>query len=122
VFFIYRMGRLFKVNEVTTPLPEGVQAFTLYGSLFFGSIGGIEGLGEQLRPGTRALVLDLQRLVQLDTSGLEALRELHRLLTRRGVALLLAEVNEQPLSLMRRSGFADELGETQFLPKIADLC
>ena len=118
VFFVYRMGQLFRVSPVETPLPEGVQAFALYGSLFFGSVGKIEGLAEQLRPGTRALVLDLQRLVQLDSSGLEALRELHRSLTRRGVALLLAEVNEQPLSLMQRAGFAAELGETQFLPKI----
>jgi len=37
------------------------------------------------------------------------------------VVLLLAEVNEQPLGLMRRAGFADELGAEQFLPKIADL-
>ena len=122
VFFVYRMGQLFRVQAVETPLPEGVQAFALYGSLFFGSVGKIEGLAEQLRPGTRALVLDLQRLVQLDTSGLEALRELHRQLSRQGIALLLAEVNEQPLSLMQRAGFAAELGEAQFLPKIADLC
>jgi sulfate permease, SulP family len=119
VFFIFRMGQLFKVSAVNSPLPEGSQAFTLYGSLFFGSVGKVEALADQVRPDTRSVVLDLQRLVQLDTSGLEALRQLHQGLQRRGVTLLLAEVNEQPLSLMRRSGFAAELGEAQFLPKIA---
>ncbi len=121
VFFVYRMGQLFRVSPVDTPLPEGVQAFALVGSLFFGSVGKVEALAEQLRPGTQAVVLDLHRLVQLDTSGLEALRELHRLLSRRGIALLLAEVGEQPLSLMQRAGFAAELGDTQFLPKITAL-
>ena len=121
VFFIYRMGQLFKATPVETALPEGVQAVALYGSLFFGSVGKVEALAEQVKPGTRALVLDLQRLVQLDTSGLEALRQLHLALQRRGVALMLAEVNEQPLSLMQRAGFAAELGPDQFLPKISTL-
>ncbi|WP_374662040.1 SulP family inorganic anion transporter [Inhella sp.] len=121
VFFIWRMSQLFQVRSVDTPLPEGVQAFSLYGSLFFGSVGKVESLADRVSPGTRALVLDLQRLVQLDTSGLEALRLLHQRLSTRGVALLLAEVNEQPLSLMRRAGFAAELGDEQFLPKISAL-
>ncbi|MBN8503844.1 MAG: STAS domain-containing protein [Burkholderiales bacterium] len=121
VFFIWRMSQLFQVRSVDTPLPEGVQAFSLYGSLFFGSVGKVEGLADRVLPGTRALVLDLQRLVQLDTSGLEALRQLHQRLSARSVALLLAEVNEQPLSLMRRAGFAAELGDEQFLPKISAL-
>jgi hypothetical protein len=30
----------------------------------------------------------------------------------------LADVNEQPLSLMRRSGFAAELGEEQIVPTV----
>jgi SulP family sulfate permease len=121
VFFIYRMGQLFKATPIETALPEGVQAVALYGSLFFGSVGKVEALAEQVKPETRALVLDLQRLVQLDTSGLEALRQLHLALQRRGVALMLAEVNEQPLSLMQRAGFAAELGPDQFLPKISAL-
>jgi SulP family sulfate permease len=119
-FFTYRMSQLFRVSPVVTPLPPGVLAFELYGSLFFGSVGKVEALGDAIPSGTRAVVLDLHRLVQLDTSGLEALRHLHQHLQRHSVALLLAEVNEQPLGLMRRAGFAAELGETQFLPKIAD--
>ena len=36
-----------------------------------------------------------------------------------GVALVLANVNEQPLSLMRRSGFAAVLGEDAIVPTVA---
>ncbi|MBH9575831.1 SulP family inorganic anion transporter [Inhella proteolytica] len=120
-FFIYRMGTLFRVSPLAdSPLPAGVQAFELYGSLFFGAVGKVEGLAEQVAAGTRAVVLDLHRLVQLDTSGLDALRQLHRALQRREVALVLADVNEQPLSLIRRSGFEAELGAAQIVPKLAD--
>ena len=117
-FFIHRMSQLFRVSPVSTPLPDGVQAFELVGSLFFGSVVKVEALDAAIDAHTRTVVLDLHRLVQLDTSGLEALRELHHGLQRRGVALMLADVNEQALSLMRRAGFAAELGEDHFLPKI----
>jgi len=63
-------------------------------------------------------VLDMQRLVLLDTSGLDALEQMHRTLQRQAVALVLANVNEQPLSLMRRSGFEAVLGAEHIVPSV----
>jgi SulP family sulfate permease len=115
LFFIWRMGTLFRVTELQPPGPEAQppqarQAFELYGSLFFGAVGQLEDLPARVRPDTRTVALDMHRLVSMDTSGLEALRHLAHTLRRREVALVLARVNEQPMSLIRRSGFADELG------------
>jgi SulP family sulfate permease len=114
VFFIYRMSTLFSVlPHAAAPgetVPEGVQVQALYGSLFFGAVGGIERLPESLPPGTRGLVLEASRLVLVDASGIDALQQLQRTLQRRGIVLVLANVNEQPRSLMRRSGFEATLG------------
>ena len=114
VFFIYRMSTLFKVlpHDATTghPLPSGVQAFELYGSLFFGAVGKIETLPALVAPGTHTLVLEMHRLVLIDTSGIDALQQLHRQLQRLGVTLVLASVNEQPRSLIRRSGLEAVIG------------
>ena len=119
-FFIYRMGTLFRVQPMPRGgLPEGVQVFELFGSLFFGAVGKIEQLPSQLEAGTRAVVLDMHRLISMDTSGLDALEQLHRTLQRQGQALVLANVNEQPLSLIRRSGFEQRLGADQIVPTIA---
>ena len=79
----------------------------------------IEALPAMVPPGTRALVLEMHRLVLLDTSGLDALEQLHRSLQRSNVALVFANVNEQPLSLMRRSGFEDRLGAEFIVPTMA---
>ncbi|MBB5205952.1 SulP family sulfate permease [Inhella inkyongensis] len=118
-FFIYRMGSLFRASPVAAEaLPAGVQAFELYGSLFFGAVAKVEALGEQIHAGTRSVVLDLHKLVQLDSSGVDALQQLHAALRRRGVALLLADVNAQPLSLIERSGLAAELGPDHILPRL----
>ena len=101
-------------------MPPGVAVFELYGSLFFGAVGKIESLAAQIPDGTRAVVLEMHRLVLLDTSGLDALEQLHATLDKRGIALVLAHVNPQPLSLIRRSGFAEALGPDQIVPTTAD--
>jgi sulfate permease, SulP family len=120
LFFIWRMGTLFSVRPFDAgPLPPGVLSFELFGSLFFGAVGKIEALEAQIAPGTRAVVLEMHRLISMDTSGLDALAQLHRKLKRRDIALVLANVNEQPLSLMRRAGFVAELGEDAIVPTAA---
>jgi sulfate permease, SulP family len=120
LFFIYRMSQLFRVQAVPAgTLPEGVQVFELFGSLFFAAVGKIEALPLLLPPGTRAVVLDMHRMVLLDTSGLDALQQLHRTLQHTNIALVLAHVNEQPLSLIQRSGFDAVLGAEHIVPTVA---
>jgi len=120
VFFILRMSSLFSIHPYDAgPLPPGVVSFELFGSLFFGAVGKVEALPEQLPGDTRAVVLEMHRLISMDTSGIDALEQLHKTLTRRGIALVLANVNEQPLSLIRRSGFAATLGEDAIVPSIS---
>ena len=120
-FFIWRMGQLFSVRpHAGDPLPEGVVAFELFGALFFGAVGKIEALPGQLPAGTRAVVLEMHRLIFIDTSGIDALQQMYRSLQRQGIALVLANVNEQPLGLIRRSGFAAEIGAEQIVPTVGD--
>jgi SulP family sulfate permease len=119
VFFIYRMGTLFRVEALAAPEPEHVVVRRLYGALFFGAVGRLEALAEALPEGTRVVVLEAHRLVALDTSGVDALAQLHRTLQRRSVTLLLCDLNEQPSSLLERSGLAAVLGDTALAPDLA---
>jgi sulfate permease, SulP family len=97
-----------------------VHVFELFGSLFFGAVGKIEALPALLPAGTRAVVLEMHRLISMDTSGLDALTQLHRTLKRQQIALVLANVNEQPLSLIRRAGFDAVLGADAIVPTVAE--
>ncbi len=106
LFFIYRMSTLFRVQPAIglgAEQPPQVAVLQLYGALFFGAVGKVEDLSEHLPPGTQVVVLNLQRLVAMDTSGLDALVQLHRSLERQGIVLVLCEMNEQPAHLLRRS-------------------
>jgi sulfate permease, SulP family len=119
LFFIYRISQLTRVEPVAPAalaqaLPDGVEAYRIFGSLFFAAVSKLEALmepghfGQPAAP--RVLVLDLVQLISLDTTGLETLDSLRRQLARTGGALVLAGPNEQPLSLMTRSGFLDRVG------------
>jgi SulP family sulfate permease len=130
-FFIWRMSQLFRaepmdgeaLRRATGAEPaavDGVHVLQLYGPLFFGAVGKIEALPERLPAGTRVLVLQMHRLISLDTTGIDALTQLLRALRKRGIALVLAEVNEQPRSLMRRSGFEPQLDDGAVAPTLAE--
>ncbi len=108
-FFIFRMGRLFHVDPHVSSTQD-VRIVGLYGALFFGAVGKIEALGRDLHDDTRAIVLDAQRLVSMDTSGLDALQQLKRHLDRHGVRLMICSLNDQPGGVLRRSGFDVVIG------------
>ncbi len=112
-FFIWRMSQLFRVDPPARVADVGVPGVLvrhLYGALFFGAVGKVEALADTVPDGTQVLVLETSRLIAMDTSGLDTLEQMHRQLERRHVHLLLAGLNEQPKSLLQRSGFADALG------------
>lgn len=76
----------------------------------------------------QAMVLDLSGVLNIDTTGLEALETLHGMFAKRGSILILAGVPEQSASLIQRSGFAEKIGTenivqamTHARKRIADL-
>ena len=119
LFFIHRISTLTSIEPVpqrdpagALVLPEGVAAYRVFGSLFFGAVGKLEAL-MATPPGAsppRVLVLDLHKVINLDSTCLDMLESLRRGLAKRGAALVLCDANEQPLSLLRRSGFIERLG------------
>ncbi|MEP7070731.1 MAG: SulP family inorganic anion transporter [Usitatibacter sp.] len=126
LFFIYRVSSLTKVEPVRLPtdravLPDGrrVGAWRLFGSIFFGSVAKLENLLDPSRPLPDVVILEMHKLINFDTTGLDALEALHATLMRSGGRLILADLNEQPLSLMARSGFLAELGRDNVFPDLA---
>ena len=116
--FIYRMGRLFHV-DAHPGSTDDVRVVSLHGALFFGAVSKIEAIGRDLPPIVRAVLLDAHQLFSMDTSGLDAVRQLKRELDRVGVRLMICDLKEQPRNLMKRSGFDRSVGEENILPDIA---
>jgi SulP family sulfate permease len=62
----------------------------------------------------------MEKVISIDTTGLDILQTLQRNLARRGATLILCDLNEQPGSLIRRSGFAERMGEQNIAGNITD--
>ncbi|MEZ5727668.1 MAG: SulP family inorganic anion transporter [Burkholderiaceae bacterium] len=111
LLFIYRISSLTRLEPITLSQSDaGIAAYQLYGSLFFGSVGKLESLLNPKDPQPRVLILEMHKVINFDTTGLEALEALHRDLFRAGGRLILVAPNEQPRSLMQRTGFLARLG------------
>jgi SulP family sulfate permease len=88
-----------------------VAAWQLFGSLFFGAVNKLEELLDPAAGHPEVVILDMTRLIQLDTTGLEGLESLRDNLAKRGCTLIICGLNSQPGSLLYRSGFIDHLGD-----------
>ncbi|MDR6537399.1 SulP family inorganic anion transporter [Variovorax soli] len=107
--FIRRMSTLFSVEMVSLEPP--VLTFKLYGTLFFGAAAKLDPTVQAIERAPRGMtvVFDAMHLISLDATGLDALRQVHRAVLARGGALRIESVQAQPLEVMERSGFAQEL-------------
>ncbi len=117
LFFIFRIADLTRVDEIaltSSQLAEvngaNVRAYRLFGSLFFGSVNKLEHIGHDVKALPDVLILDMHQVINVDTTALEVLDDLRRKMSARQGQLLLVGVNHQPLSLMQRANFTDQLG------------
>lgn len=134
IFFIYRISSLTQIEELELPedfhsdddlglpdefdLRDSVKAYGIYGSLFFGAIDKVEDLIDTSNPNhkvPKVMILEMHQLINIDTSGIDALKALNKSLKRLNSTLIVCAANAQPASLMARSGFIDEIGEENCL-------
>ena len=97
---------------------SNVEIFRLSGSLFFGAVSKMEALLDPKRVVKKWTILDLSNLLNIDTTGLDAIEHLYVMLAKRGSTLLLVGASEQPLSLIKRSGLATKIGSENILDHI----
>jgi len=113
VLFVRRQSDIFRAD----PLARNEQQLTyrLYGSLFFGAVAKIDPIVAEVEksPAGMNVMLDASQLISLDTTGLDALEQLLKAVEKRGGHLSVVGLNEQPRSLMQRSGFAGRLHTCQ---------
>ena len=112
--FIYRISSLSRseaVNPIEHPsLAEHsatIQAWRLYGALFFGAVKLIEDIEDQLT--APVLVVDLKNVIYVDSSGADALMNLIHTCRKKHIHLIVCGLLHQPMDIARRSGLIGHL-------------
>ena len=108
--FVRRMSELFRAElQPSTPSAASATrlAWQLHGVLFFGAASKIDPIVQAIEeaPVLTEVVLDARDLFALDTTGLEGLDQILKAVGQRGGVLWVLHAQEQPRSLMERSGF-----------------
>ncbi|MGS5086002.1 SulP family inorganic anion transporter [Hydrogenophaga sp. A37] len=111
--FVRRQSDIFRA-DVLARHPNQL-TYRLYGSLFFGAVAKIDPIVVAIESGPSGvnLMLDASQLISLDTTGLDALEQLHKTVERRGGHMGMVGLNPQPKSLIERSGFHRRLHTCQ---------
>jgi sulfate permease, SulP family len=119
VLFITKMSSLFSVERVAQQ--GAVLHYKLHGSLFFGAVAKLDEIVQAVENGPHepVVVLDALHVVHLDTSGLDALRQLHKVVLLRGGTLHIENLQAQPIEVINRSGFGAELAANLPSPEVA---
>ncbi|MCK9986032.1 MAG: sulfate permease, SulP family [Azoarcus sp.] len=132
LFFIYRMSDLTRVERIALEDYYGVEAlsrpdgtprilaYRVFGSLFFGAANKLENLMLLQDGHPDAMILDMEKVINIDTTGLDMLQALHRALDKRGTQLILCDLNAQPASIVQRSGFTETIGSENLAGNITD--
>lgn len=109
VTFIYRISSLSRSEQASSArypalagLESQIQAWRLYGALFFGATQLVEAIEDRLP--AHALVLDLKNVIYVDSTGADALLNLAQTCRKRGVRLIVSGLMNQPLDIARRTG------------------
>jgi SulP family sulfate permease len=132
--FMQRMSDVAQVSSITDDLreeedntndarsiskrsvPDGVEVFEIFGSLFFGAIERFKDAMRRVEKKPKVLIIRMRMVPAIDATGLQVLEDVMERTRREGGTMLLAGVAEQPLKAMDQSGFLDKLGRENAMP------
>ena len=80
--------------------------------MFFGASDKI--LDIKLKEYTKCLVLRMRAVPAIDASAMSSLMMIYKKCKENGVELVFSHVNSQPMSVIKKSGLFDKLGEDHF--------
>lgn len=99
-------------------IPAGVEVFEVNGPFFFGAADKFKYTLSLVQKKPKVLILRLRSVLSLDATALRALEDVYGRTRREGTVLLLSGVHAQPLIVMERSGFLDQVGEKNVMENI----
>lgn len=105
------------VDEQLRRLPLQIRVYEITGPLFFGAADTIEHI--VVKDFTTCLVLRMRSVPAIDSTAMNALQDLICVCESKGITVVFSHVNEQPMKVMQKSGFAELVGEENFCPNIS---
>ncbi len=93
-------------------IPSKTQVYEIHGPMFFATSDKL--LSIPIKSGVKVMIFRMKNIPALDVSAFRALKQVYELCREQGITVLFSHVNEQPLSVMEKAGFVEEVGKENF--------
>ena len=103
-------------REKLRKLSPHINVYEISGPLFFGAADVIGRIA--VKDHAKCLILRMRSVPALDSTALNAMTDLYKNCEKRGITLILSHVNQQPMKVMEKAGFAQKVGQENFCEKI----
>ena len=103
-------------SERLKAIPHGTKVFEVDGPMFFATADKLEML--PISEDIDILIMRMRNIPSLDASAMQAMNSVYMICKKNNIKLLFSHANEQPLSVMKKSGFYDKVGADCFLQNI----
>ena len=98
------------------PVPAHVMVFEIVGPMFFGAADKIPHI--EKTDDKQVVVMRMKSVPALDVTALNSLSRMWLECYQQGIHVVFSHVNEQPMSVFRKAGFIEKVGEENFQPNI----
>ncbi len=99
-------------------VPKYTLVYEISGPMFFAAADKI--LNISANDDTRCLVIRMRSVNAIDATAMHSLEQLYESLEKKNIQIILSHVNEQPMSVMKKAGFVNKIGEKNFCVHIDD--
>ena len=103
-------------SERLKVIPAHTEVVEFEGPMFFASAEKFSRI--PIKDGVTTIILRMRNVPALDETATRTLFEIYRICKKSDRTLILSHTNEQPLAVMKKSGFYDKVGAENFLPNI----
>ncbi len=98
------------------PAPKHVKVYEFVGPMFFGAADKIPHTSDY--SDTSVLIIRMKAVPAMDVTALNGLVRLWNECREQGVQLVFSHVNDQPMAVLKKSGFMEQVGAENFQPNI----
>ncbi len=97
-------------------IPDHTVVYEFSGPMFFAAAGKI--LSISFKEDTRVLVIRMRSVNAIDATAMHNLEQLFEDCKKKDITMVLSHVNEQPMTVIKKSGFDKLVGDENFAPHI----
>lgn len=101
-------------------VPKNVGVYEIVGPMFFAAADKVLDVTTSERGKMKAVIIRMRGVPAMDATAIHTFEDLLATCKKKNITLIFSHVQEQPLSVMKKSGFYESVGGNNFRPNIDD--